>query len=224
MKQRIRKALAVVLSIAMAMTMGFPVYGEEIGSQPEQGIVTGPAQPEEGESSPEAAEEDPAAEPGDEAPEEGEVPSAPENPTDAPEETPPSGDADADGGESPEDAPDNTENTDNPENPASPTAPAEPCPHERGEGCPLCAIEGKIAELPEAVTEENAQAAAAQLDEISALYGELSDEDAALVDLSRCEELAEQLAALEGLENSIGGGYSKPFSGWLNPLFGCGSV
>lgn len=204
MKQRIRKALAVVLSITMAMTMGFPVYGKEIGAEPEQGIVTEPAQPEEGESSPDASEEGNPSEPEDGSPEDGELPSGPEIPTEPPEETSPSGDTDG----SLDTSSDPAASADNPENPETPEpteSPAEPCSHERGEGCPLCAIEGKIAGLPEEITEENAQATVEQLDEISVLYGELSEEDAALVDLSRCAELAEQLEALEGLENSVGG-------------------
>lgn len=52
-----------------------------------------------------------------------------------------------------------------------------------------------IAVLPDAVTEDNADEVRAQLDEILALYQELTEEEQEQIDISRCLELQEALEA-----------------------------
>ncbi len=64
-----------------------------------------------------------------------------------------------------------------------------PCGYE----CRLCPVEELIAALPWAVTEENAEEVRAQLEEILALYTELTDEEQERLDISRCLELQEAL-------------------------------
>ena len=67
--------------------------------------------------------------------------------------------------------------------------------------CRICPIEKLIAALPDAadITEENADEVRAQLEEILALYRELTGEEQEQIDLSRCYELQEALDAAKAL-------------------------
>ena len=69
--------------------------------------------------------------------------------------------------------------------------PGQPC----GFVCPICPIEDLIAALPGDVTEDNADEVRARLDEILALYRELTEDEQEQIDLSRCYELQ---GALDG--------------------------
>lgn len=64
-----------------------------------------------------------------------------------------------------------------------------PCTYE----CRICPIEDLIAALPEQVTGDNADDVRAQLEEILALYGELTEDEQGGIDLFRCYELQEAL-------------------------------
>ena len=66
-----------------------------------------------------------------------------------------------------------------------------PCTYE----CHICPIEELIAALPDTadITEDNADDVRAQLDEILALYQELTEDEQEQIDLSRCYELQEAL-------------------------------
>ncbi len=63
--------------------------------------------------------------------------------------------------------------------------PGQPCGYE----CRICPIEDLIAALPDKVTEDNADEVRAQLDEILALYRELTGDEQEQIDLSRVYEL-----------------------------------
>ena len=63
--------------------------------------------------------------------------------------------------------------------------PGQPCGYE----CRICPIEDLIAALPDKVTEDNADEVRAQLDEILALYRELTGDEQEQIDLSRCYAL-----------------------------------
>jgi len=69
--------------------------------------------------------------------------------------------------------------------PATEDGEGSPCTYE----CRICPIEELIAALPDMVTEDNAEKVRAQLDEILALYAELTEEEQEQIDLSRCYEL-----------------------------------
>ncbi len=66
---------------------------------------------------------------------------------------------------------------------------------EDGEGspctykCHICPVEDMIAALPDTVTEDNAADVRVQLEEILALFSELTEEEQEQIDLSRCYEL-----------------------------------
>ena len=75
--------------------------------------------------------------------------------------------------------------------PESEDSEGSPCTYE----CRICPIEDLIAALPDKVTEDNAEDVRGQLDQILALYGELSWEEQEQIDLSRCYELQ---GALDG--------------------------
>ena len=83
----------------------------------------------------------------------------------------------------------------------------QPAP-EDGEGspctydCRICPIEELIAVLPDvgSITEENAEDVRAQLEEILALFEELTEEEQEQIDLSRCYELQE---ALDGAKTPV---------------------
>ena len=64
-----------------------------------------------------------------------------------------------------------------------------PCTYE----CRICHVEDLIADLPDKVTEDNAEEVRAQLDEILALYRELTEDEQGQIDISRCLELQEAL-------------------------------
>ena len=61
--------------------------------------------------------------------------------------------------------------------------------------CRICPIEELIAVLPDAadITEDNAEEVRAQLEEILALYRELTEDEQGQIDLSRCYVLQEAL-------------------------------
>ncbi len=59
--------------------------------------------------------------------------------------------------------------------------------------CRICPIEDLIAALPDKVTEDNVEDVRGQLDEILALFGELTEDEQEQIDLSRCYELQEAL-------------------------------
>ncbi len=61
--------------------------------------------------------------------------------------------------------------------------------------CRICPIEDLIAALPDEVTADNAEDVRARLDDILALYAELTEEEQEQIDLSRCMELQEALDA-----------------------------
>ena len=63
--------------------------------------------------------------------------------------------------------------------------PGTPCGYE----CRVCPIEDLIAALPDTVTEDNADEVRARLDEILALYWELTEDEQGQLDLSRVTEL-----------------------------------
>jgi hypothetical protein len=79
---------------------------------------------------------------------------------------------------------------------------------ENGEGsqctyeCCICPIEDLIAALPDvgSITDENAEEVRAQLDQILALFAELTGEEQEQLDLSRCYELQE---ALDGAKTPV---------------------
>ncbi|USF27523.1 hypothetical protein N510_002475 [Firmicutes bacterium ASF500] len=58
--------------------------------------------------------------------------------------------------------------------------------------CRVCPIEDLIGELPDSVSERNSDQVQAQIEEIYALYDELTDDERQLVDLSPCASLWEQ--------------------------------
>ena len=60
-----------------------------------------------------------------------------------------------------------------------------PCTYE----CRICPVEDLIADLPDKVTEDNADDVRAQLEEILALYGELTEDEQGQIDLSSCYAL-----------------------------------
>ena len=59
--------------------------------------------------------------------------------------------------------------------------------------CRVCPIEKLIAALPDKVTEDNADEVRARLEEILALYRELTEDEQEQIDLSRCYELQKAL-------------------------------
>ena len=69
--------------------------------------------------------------------------------------------------------------------PESEDSEGSPCTYE----CRICPIEDLIATLPDKVTEDNADEVRAQLDEILALYRELTGDEQEQIDLSRVYEL-----------------------------------
>lgn len=69
--------------------------------------------------------------------------------------------------------------------------PGQPCGFE----CRVCPIEDLIAVLPDEVTADNVDNVRARLDDILALYAELTEEEQEQIDLSRCMELQEALDA-----------------------------
>ena len=71
--------------------------------------------------------------------------------------------------------------------------------------CPICPIENLIGKLPTSVSALNAEQVQAQLNEIFALYDELSGDDQQLVDLSPCAALLDQMDGLETESLSDGG-------------------
>ncbi len=75
--------------------------------------------------------------------------------------------------------------------PASEDGEGSPCTYD----CRICPIEELIAALPEvgSITEENGSEVRAQLDQILALFAELTGEEQEQLDLSRCYELQEAL-------------------------------
>lgn len=75
--------------------------------------------------------------------------------------------------------------------PESEDSEGSPCTYE----CRICPIEDLIAALPDKVTEDNGEDVRAQLDEILALFGELTEDEQEQLDLSRCYELQ---GALDG--------------------------
>ena len=66
--------------------------------------------------------------------------------------------------------------------------------------CRICPIEKLIAALPDTVTEDNTDDVRARLEEILALYGELTEDEQEQIDLSRYYELQE---ALDGANASM---------------------
>lgn len=58
--------------------------------------------------------------------------------------------------------------------------------------CRVCPIEDLIGELPDSVSERNSDQVQAQIEEIYALYDELTEDERQLVDLSPCVSLWEQ--------------------------------
>lgn len=64
--------------------------------------------------------------------------------------------------------------------------------------CRICPIEDLIAALPDAVTKDNTDEVRAQLDEILALFQELTEEEQEQIDISRCMELQEALDVSNG--------------------------
>lgn len=64
-----------------------------------------------------------------------------------------------------------------------------PCGYE----CRICPIEGLIAALPEQVTADHSEDVRTQLDEILALFSELTEEEQEQVDISHCLQLQMQL-------------------------------
>ena len=75
--------------------------------------------------------------------------------------------------------------------PESEDSDGSPCTYE----CRICPIEDLIAALPDKVTEDNAEDVRGQLDEILALFGELTEDEQEQIDLSRVYELQ---GALDG--------------------------
>ena len=69
-----------------------------------------------------------------------------------------------------------------------PEDPGAPCTF----ACRVCPIEDLIGELPDSVSERNSDQVQAQIEEIYALYDELSDDERQQVDLSPCASLLEQ--------------------------------
>ena len=67
--------------------------------------------------------------------------------------------------------------------------PGQSCGYE----CRICPIEDLIAALPDTVMEDNADNVRAQLDQIRALFSELTEDEQEQIDLSRCYELQEAL-------------------------------
>lgn len=67
--------------------------------------------------------------------------------------------------------------------------PGQPCGYE----CRVCPIEALIAALPEEVTADNADGVRGRLDQILALFSELTEEEQEQIDLSRVYELQEAL-------------------------------
>ena len=67
--------------------------------------------------------------------------------------------------------------------------PGQPC----GFVCRICPVEALIAALPGKVTEDNADEVRAQLDQIRALFSELTEDEQEQIDLSRCYVLQEAL-------------------------------
>ena len=70
--------------------------------------------------------------------------------------------------------------------------------------CPICPIEDLIGKLPTSVSALNAEQVQAQLNEIFALYDELSGDDQQLVDLSPCAALLNQMDGMGSAELSAG--------------------
>ncbi len=62
-----------------------------------------------------------------------------------------------------------------------------------GYDCRICPIEDLIAALPDTVTENNAEEVRTQLDEILALFSNLTEDEQEQLDISRCLELQGQL-------------------------------
>ena len=62
--------------------------------------------------------------------------------------------------------------------------------------CRLCPIEDLLGELPDSVSEENAEQVQAQVEEIFALYNELTEDELEQVDLTPCLDLLEQIDGL----------------------------
>ena len=75
--------------------------------------------------------------------------------------------------------------------PASEDSEGSPCTYE----CRVCPVEELIAALPDKVTEDNADDVRARLDEIHALFSELTEGEQEQIDLSRCYELQATLDA-----------------------------
>ncbi|NCE76793.1 hypothetical protein D1157_17820, partial [Anaerotruncus sp. X29] len=73
--------------------------------------------------------------------------------------------------------------------PESEDSEGSPCTYE----CRICPIEDLIAALPDKVTEDNADEVRAQLDQILALFSELTEDEQGQIDLSRVYELQEAL-------------------------------
>ncbi|MEH2932772.1 hypothetical protein VSQ48_23340 [Candidatus Ventrimonas sp. KK005] len=73
--------------------------------------------------------------------------------------------------------------------PESEDSEGSPCTYE----CRICPIEDLIAALPDEVTPDNSEDVRARLDEILALFGELTADEQEQIDLSRCYELQEAL-------------------------------
>ena len=67
-------------------------------------------------------------------------------------------------------------------------SPGAPC----GFVCRICPIEDLIGELPHSVSVHNSERVRAQIEEIYALYDELTEDERQLVDLSPCVSLWEQ--------------------------------
>lgn len=77
--------------------------------------------------------------------------------------------------------------------PASEDSEGSPCTY----ACRICPVEELIAALPDAadITEDNAEEVRAQLEEILALYRELTEDEQGQIDLSCCYELQEKIDA-----------------------------
>ncbi|MBD5133520.1 MAG: S-layer homology domain-containing protein [Clostridiales bacterium] len=87
-----------------------------------------------------------------------------------------------------------------------PESPDEPCTF----ACRICPIEDLIDKLPDSVSEDNSGQVQAQLNEIYALYDELTADEQEQVDLSPCESAQKQLDEMDSEEP--GGGSSDNVS------------
>lgn len=70
--------------------------------------------------------------------------------------------------------------------------PGHPCEYE----CPICPLQKQVDELPDEVTEENAETVSAQLDRIAEIKAALTSEQQEQVDFTRYKSVAAELLAL----------------------------